>query len=585
MRYVKHLVALGLTVALVACGGGGGSGGTPGSGTGTGNGGGTGGTGTPVAVANFYVYADKTTINNSGSDKATLNVVTVDASNNVVANAAVAVSTDQNSVFTPGAGSVTDAAGTYTGSVGSGADKSDRDITVSVTVNDIQKQTVLRVSGSKLTLQADPANPLPGQNINLTATLVDSSNNPIGGVPIVLGGAVPELQGQTLTTSAAGVATRTFVAPVAVGVYALTASGSGVASPDYQIQVFPVAGAIPVAVIPPGSAPSLSASPNVLSVNAPGSTINRSTLRLLFLDNSNSPVPNVRVRFDDMTTGVPRVGASLSTGTQTSYTDSSGVVTSQYIPGPNSSPTNGVSIRACYSAVDFASTTDCPASVSMSLTVAGQALAVSIGNDNLLTKGSGTYIKTFTVTVADSAGRAVAGAPVDISVDLTHYGKGTYGNPYRNAAGSAITNLSAIPSSLTASYPSDTTDPAVRGERVWCANEDTNRNGNVDPGENRNGSVDSTNQPTLEPRKSDLLIRYSDPAVTTTNASGILLVTVEYSQRMATWLTYRIRATANVAGSQGLAERLFVTSFVEGDDTNGSFLLPPYGSSSCVSAN
>ncbi len=583
MRNLKKLMGLALAGMLVACGGGGGSGGTPGSGSGSGGDGGAGSPEAPSAVANFYVYADKTTINNSGADTATVKVVTVDANNNVVANAAVAVSTDQNSVFTPTAGAVTDAAGTYSGSVSNGADKSDRDITVSVTVNGIQKQTSLRVSGSKLTLQADPANPLPGQSVNLTATLLDSSGNPIAGAPINLSGTVPELQGQVLTTSAAGVATKTFVAPAAVGVYAVSASGSGVNSPDYQIQVFPVAGAVPVAVIPSGSAPSLSASPNVLSTNTPGSTTNRSTLRLLFLDNTNSPVPNVRVRFDDMTTGVPRVGASLSTGTQTSYTDSSGVVTSQYIPGPNSSPTNGVSVRACYSATDFSSTTDCPASVSMSLTVAGHALAVSIGNDNLLTKGSGTYIKTFTVTVADSAGRAVAGAPIDISVDLTHYGKGAYGDPYRNAAGVAISNLSAIPAALTDSYPSDSANPAMRSERVWCANEDTNRNGSVDPGENRNGSTDSTNQPTLEPRKSDLLIRYADPSVTTTNASGILLVTVEYSQRMATWLTYRIRATANVAGSQGLAERLFVTTFVEGDETNGSFLLPPYGSDSCLS--
>ncbi len=94
---------------------------------------------------------------------------------------------------------------------------------------------------------------------------------------------------------------------------------------------------------------------------------------------------------------------------------------------------------------------------------------------------------------------------------------------------------------------------------MWCANEDTNRNGIADPGENIDGSVDSNGQPTLQPRKSDLIISYADPAVTKTDARGILLLNVEYPQNVATWLAYKVRVTANVQGSQGMAERLFVT--------------------------
>jgi hypothetical protein len=299
----------------------------------------------------------------------------------------------------------------------------------------------------------------------------------------------------------------------------------------------------------------------------------------------------VRVRFSDLTTGLPAVGASISTGTQTLYTDAGGSVSTQYIAGQNTSPTNGVSLRACYSATDFASATDCPAFVSVSLTVAGQALAVSIGDDNLLTKGSGTYVKNFVVTVADSAGRAMANAPVDISVDLTHFGKGNYSysigtatTAYFDADGNPVSSLSVVPASLTGYYPSDSTLPgSTLTGRVWCANEDTNRNGNVDSGENVNSSVDTNGQATLEPRKSDLIVSYANPSVTTTDASGILQIKVEYSQRFATWLAYRVRVTASVAGSQGLAERLFVTNFIVGDDVNGSFLQSPYGFSACRS--
>jgi hypothetical protein len=120
---------------------------------------------------------------------------------------------------------------------------------------------------------------------------------------------------------------------------------------------------------------------------------------------------------------------------------------------------------------------------------------------------------------------------------------------------------------------------------VSCINEDRNRNGFVDAGDNLNRSVDSNGQPTLEPRRSDIILSYADPAVRSTNASGILQIKVEYSQRFAGWLAYRIKAGTNVSGSQGLAERAFVTDFIEGDERNGSFLTAPYGFGACDSPN
>jgi hypothetical protein len=534
---------------------------------------------TPTArVADFALLLDRSTLSNGGTSTAKLTVVTVDSSNNVVAGAAVAVATDARSIFTPG-GTVTDAQGQYTGQIGIGTDKSDRQITATVTVNGMTKKTTLRVIGSKITLQATPSAPMPGQAVALTATLVDSAGNPIPSSSIRFGGTIASLQNVTTTTDLSGVATQAFIAPSTAGVYTITATGSGVVSSEYQLQVF--TSAVPAAVIPAGASPSLSPNPTVLAVNSPGTTSSRATLRFLFLDGSNKPVQNVRVRFVDTTTGLAAVGASISSGTSLLYTDASGTATAEYIAGQNSSPTNGVTIKACYSATDFA-TTACPASVTASLTVAGQALAVSIGDDNLLAKGSGTYIKRFAVTVADSAGRAVANAPVDISVDLTHYGKGAFEYNYISG-GTAVFALSVVPPGYLDAYPSDSTVPSALDGRVWCANEDHNRNGSVDPGENINGSKDSNNQDTLEPRKCDLIVSYDSPTVTTTNSSGILVIKVEYSQRFATWLAYKVRVTASVAGSQGMAERLFVTNFVEGDDKNGSFLEPPYGFSSCTS--
>lgn len=558
------------------------------------------GSGDPATakVANFVLLLDRSTLKNSGVETAKLTVVAVDANNNVAPAAKVVVATDANTIFTPGA-SVTDSQGLYSGQIGIGGDKSDRQVTVSVTVNGMTKQTTLQIIGSKLTLQAVPPTPAPGQTVALTTTLVDSASNPIPGATVTFGGTIPALQGQTVTTDFKGSAVKSFTAPTTAGIYTVTAAGSGVSAAGYQLQVFTTF--IPPAVIPPLVVPSLSASPNVLAVNSAGSSTSQSTLRFLFLDGANNPVPNVRVRFADLTQGLAAVGASISSGGSTLYTDTSGTVSAQYIAGQNSSPTNGVTVQACYSANDFASSTDCPAQVTATLTTAGQALAVSIGDDNKLATGAnnGTYIKQFVITVADAAGRAVPNAPVDISVDLTHYSKGqfvgvvstttTSGSPTVTVTTTStqvitpLTWLSVIPTNPLASWPSATVAPGTG--RVWCANEDTNRNGIADPGENIDGSVDSNHQPTLQPRKSDLIVSYADPQVTKTDARGILLINVEYAQNFATWLAYKLRVTANVQGSQGMAERLFITWFIEGDDKNGSFLQPPYGFNSCSVAN
>ena len=529
-----------------------------------------------LKVTDFVLYTDKNLLKNNGTDKVVVTAVALDASRNIVVGSDVRMTVDQNAVLTPVGSSTTDATGSYAGAITIGSDKSDRSLIVQATINGIVKRTSVQITGSKLSLQISPLVPLAGQVISVLANLLDFSGNAIPNAKITLGGDIPAFQGKVILTDSFGSGTTTLAAPSVSGGYTINASGSGVVSVDYPIRVT-VANSNPIATIPSGITPSLAAAPNVLSINSPGSSSSKSTLRFLMLDSLNAGVPNVRVKFKDITTGLPLVGASISPLNQIVYTNESGVATAQYIAGQNTSPTNGVFVRACYSAIDFISDSDCPQHVDATLTVAGQSLAVSIGDDNLLTKGSGgaTYIKKFVVTVADSAGKAIANAPVDISVDLTHYAKSL--------------DYSLIPAQVPPAYtPTDMgilrTPPSI-SLGVWCPNEDQNRNGFSDPAENIDGSVDGNGQATLQPRKSDLIISYVDPAVTSTNASGILLVQIEYSQRFARWLAYTVRVTANVGGSQGTNERRFVTNFVEGDQVNGSFLFPPYGTNSCAVAN
>jgi hypothetical protein len=526
-------------------------------------------------VANFVLLLDKSTLPNSGTATAKLTVVAVDSTNNVVSGAAVNVATDANTVFIPGS-TATDAQGQYTGQIGPGGDKADRTVVATVTINGIVKQTSLQVAGSQVEITVAPTIPSPSQTGTVTARVTDSSSLPIANTAVTFSGDIPGLANRQITTDSNGKAIVNFAAPATAGSYLLAASASGITS-QISVQVGSSA-VIPVAVIPGGAQPGLSAIPNVLAPNAAGSTTNQGQLRFLFLDAQNQPIPNVRVRFGIISSGLGSFDSTISTEGSTVYTNAAGVATAAFIPGSTGSPTDGVQVRACYQATDFTSAAQCVSSVDVHLTVAAQALAVSIGNDNVIAPGAGgTYIKKFVVTVADAAGRAVANAPVDISLDITHYGKGLFdqGVTFPLSVGAANTY---VPADISIT-------PAAFGARVSCINEDFNRNGFVDANENVNSSFDSFGQPTLEPRRSDIILSYVDPAVRTTNASGVLLIQVEYSQRFATWLTYRIRAITNVAGSQGTVERAFVTTFAENDSANGSFHTPPYGVSSCNSPN
>jgi hypothetical protein len=528
-------------------------------------------------VANFVLLLDRSTLSNSGTATAKLTVVAVDANNNVAPGATVNVATDANTVFTPAA-AVTDAQGQYTGQIGIGADKSDRQVIVTVTVNGIVKQTSLQIAGSKIEITSTPTLLAPSGSSSVTGRLTDAAAQPIVNTRVTFGGDIAAVAGSQAFTDINGRATINFTAPAAPGNYIVLASANGVTS-QLSVQVGSSA-EIPTAVIPVGAQPGLSVTPSVLAPNIVGSTINQGQLRFLFLNAANQPIPNVRVKFAITSTGLGSFDSSISTGTSTVHTNASGIAAAAFVPGSTGSPTDGVVVRACYRATDFDPGTTCDSSipgVNVRLTIAAQALAVSIGDDNKMQAGpGGTYIKQLVVTVADAAGRAVADAGVDISLDITHFGKGLFSQAVTFPLNVGAANT-YVPDKVTA--------PSTFGARVSCVNEDTNRNGFVDGGENINGSVDSFGQPTLEPRRSDIILSYVDPAVRKTNASGILLIQVEHSQRFGTWLSYRVRATTSVSGSQGSAERAFVTAILEDDFENGSFHTPPYGTGACNNAN
>jgi len=565
VRFLKAMGGLLLASALVACGGGGGSAGT--TSTGGGSGSGSGSTTSPT-VASFIYQLSKNTLNTSGTDASVLTVTALDSKNNPVSGASVTVSVDTG-VYTPSS-STTDSSGQAGGSITIGANKTRRNITATITVGSQTTTAVVAVAGSTITLSPVPTTPSPGAPVRVDIKVADSTGAGVAGVPVQLGGTLG-MTG-TVTTDATGSATANLgAAPAAAGSYTIDATALGVTTTRSVQVVSTSGGGIPDATGPISSA-SLAIVPNTIAPNASGSTTNKASLKAKFLNGSNQAVQNVRVRFEIVQPGLGS-GEQLSSGTATVFSDVNGEAISDYIAGTRSSPTNGVTIRACYALTDAGiANGGCPSSVTQTLTVASQPLSITLGDNNTLAKGNGglTYIKQFDVAVADSAGNAVSGAVISASVDITHYGKGKF------EYGSYQVTGTQAPDSSTTGISTSATPTALAG-RVWCPNEDLNRNGFMDTGEdiNNNGKID--------PRKADVILSFVSG--NTTGSGGRMTIQVEYPQNVATWLSYTVRVTTNVAGSEGTTAKSYLTTFLEGDLDNGSFRTAPYGENKCIDSN
>jgi hypothetical protein len=574
MRLFKILVGLMLAATLAACGGGGGSAGA----TGTTAPGAVSGDGTTApTVASFIYQLDKGSITNAGGDKALLTVTALDANNNPVSGASLSVSVDTG-IYTP-ITATTDSSGQASGNISIGANKANRNITATLALGGQSATAVVAVTGSQIAMTPVPATPAPGASTRVDIKVTDANGAGVPAVAVQLSGSLGFTG--SVTTDVSGNASATLgAAPATVGTYAINASALGVQATRAVQVVSGAGGGIPDAV-GPINAVSLAIVPNTIAPNLTGSTTNRAGLKATFVNLSNQAIQNVRVRF---VIDPPQLGSgeTLSTGDATVYSDLNGEAIADYIAGTRSSPTNGVTIRACYGLTDAAIANGaCPNSVIKTLTVASQPLSITLGDNNLLERGnfSLTYIKKFDVAVADAAGNAVANASVSASVDITHYGKGGFGYATTGVGGTGTyqITLDNPPNISTDVSSTKNVVPTATTGRVWCVNENTNRNEFSDAGEdvNFNGK--------LEPRKADVILSFVGN--NSTAANGRMTIQVEYPQNVATWLAFTVKVTTNVAGSEGTDQKSYITSFIEGDQKNGSFLTPPYGASSCDNPN
>jgi hypothetical protein len=487
----------------------------PFGGTGSGNDGGGGVDPDAPTAADLSLALSATSLPNNGTSQITATVTAVDSNRNALADIPVTVSVNNNAVATV-SGTVTDGKGVVTADVGIGADRANRTVTVTAVSGGLSRTATFQVVGANLSGTPLPAVIAPGAAGKVDYQLKDVSGSAMSGQQIVVNG----VDGVEVTgsTDSNGNYAYAYTAPAATGNLEIRATAGGVSTTQTVLVQSAGSGTIPPALVAVQSA-SLAASPSVVPVNA-GNTSNRSELRALFLGAGNAAVKNVRVRFD-LNGDANSIGGSLTSGTNLVYSDGNGVATTAYVPGSRFSPTDGLTVRACWSENDFPIGA-CPNAATATLTVISEALSVSIGTDALLQVDAQSYVKTYTVQVVDSSGLAKGGVQISPSVDLLRYLKGEW----------VVSG-----------------DKWAKVQRAICDNEDLNRNGVLQV--YSNGAVEDANSTgSLEPRKADVAINFVGSS--TTNSDGQVKLKITYLQSVASWLEFKILVAASgVAGTEG----------------------------------
>lgn len=548
-----------LALACLAGCGGGGNGGTSPFG---------GGSSATSTATDLIVDTSSVQLANTASSTVTITATAVDASRVVVAGAPIKMSADNGGVLTQGS-ATTDSSGKVSGTLAIGSDRANRIITVTVTSGSVTKTAAIQVVGTKISSTLVPPVVAPAAAGQVQYRVVDQTGTPMAGQTITVSAAGLAPATATGTTGTSGDYVFNYTAPATAGSFTVSAAVGGVT--DVQTISVKAASSVP-SVTQAITSASVSANPSVVAVNPVGSTANRAQIRALFLAAGNVPVPNVRVKFD-LAGDVNAVGGSLSTGSNVLYSDANGVVTTSYIPGTRSSPTNGVTLRACYGTTDTdPNLLNCTTSAGVTLTVVSEPLGVSIGTNALITVDVLTYTKQFVVTVADAAGNAMSDVQLSASLDLRQYRKGHY----------VLVGEAWVKADATAS-----------GDAAICINEDRNRNGVLEGSEDDAAvtgypTVGGNGNGRLDPGRSDVTVRLLS---STTDAKGQAVVEVTYAQSFGSWVDAVLTVAASgVAGTEGRAS--FALSPIPVDAAAikdvavpPAFVLSPYGlSTSCRDA-
>jgi len=540
-------------------------------------------------VADLSLIASSNQLASNGSGTSTIFAIARDQNNAVVAGATVVFSADSGALKI--INSVTNEDGVAEAELTTAGDPTNRDITVDAVTAEQGSSVQVSVIGTSL-IMTGLGNVVFGDNVQYTARLQDSGGAGIAGETVDFSSAAGNtLSATSLVTDSEGEATVqltatqsgadtmsamalgltatqdlsvsndsfSFLAPAAGTEVELGATETvtvewliGGQPQSGTVNFFTTRGSLSSssAVLDAGGRASvdissLNAGPAVVTASVAGGPViqlgvefvattadkisvqasrftvgtgEQSTISATVRDPNDNPVKNKIVIFEltDVT------GGSISVGGQA--TDSAGRAETVYTAGQTVSASGGVEIKAFVQ--------DNPAvEGTVALTVAQQEVDISIGTGNQIEEpNTADYKKEFSVRVTDSQGVGVSGVNVQLSVFSKNYFKGIY---IADAIASVwVATINAV-----------------------CVDEDTNRNGQLDPGEdfNNSGSIEAGN------------IAAVTPGSVVTDENGFALVDLTYAQEFGNWVEVTIQAKAAVTGTEFLETQDYVLEVAASD--------------------
>lgn len=283
---------------------------------------------------------------------------------------------------------------------------------------------------------------------------------------------------------------------------------------------------------------ALVAADNVIEIQASPATVGvsrQSTVTAIVRDRNGNFVKGATVDFSVLGEFGGRVVDPAV------VTDSEGRASTTFIAASTPSATDGVEIRGTVRGFSAVTHSDF-------ITVTGTALNIALGTGNtLLEPNETTYDQPYSVVVTDSAGNP---APTDtdfrLSVIPTHYSKGQY----------VLVD--------TSNPPDGQADQWAILDSVECVNEDVDRNGVLDAGEDTNANGQ------LEPGGGVSVVDFTalDPA------TGSEQFNIRYPQDRNSWMRVDLRAIGAVAGTETI-EVVNFTLRVLADDIKDPDIEPP----------
>lgn len=245
-------------------------------------------------------------------------------------------------------------------------------------------------------------------------------------------------------------------------------------------------------------------------------------------------------------------GGSLSTPVAATGRDGSATV--DFIAGSATTEVNGVQILAKIQGTNKSATT--------SLTVSKKSLFITAGTGNTLeVPNSTTYKQDYSVFVTDASGNPVPNVSVTASIRVTTYIKGRY--RYYTA------------DDVTLGLATQTGWGRILSGLSYCANEDSNMNGILDPGEDFNGNG------MLDPR-TPLNVTSSGQ----TDANGTAIISIRYPKDRGNWTVVILTVRGSVAGTEATySTQAYLLPVLAADLANQGTAPPgdpdPYGESTC----